>query len=129
MTAAYLFIDAESKKLSYSAAGHPPALLWERSSDTTRFINENGLMLGLFPDAEYQATELTWNQGDRFLLYTDGVTEAENSQEVPFGTERLEQLRFLDHGVPIHVAETPYDTIGVDTEEDLRRAEKLLTNY
>ena len=41
-------------------------------------------------------------------------------------TERLEQLRFLDNGVPIHVAETPFDTVGVDTEEDLRRVEKIL---
>jgi 3-deoxy-manno-octulosonate cytidylyltransferase (CMP-KDO synthetase) len=41
-------------------------------------------------------------------------------------TERLEQLRFLDNGTEIYVAETPYDTIGVDTEEDLERAEKLL---
>lgn len=40
--------------------------------------------------------------------------------------ERLEQLRFLDHGIDIHVAETPYDTVGVDTEEDLRRVEGLL---
>jgi 3-deoxy-manno-octulosonate cytidylyltransferase (CMP-KDO synthetase) len=37
--------------------------------------------------------------------------------------EKLEQLRFLEHGIPIHVAETPYDTIGVDTEEDLLRVE------
>ncbi|HZR29769.1 MAG TPA: 3-deoxy-manno-octulosonate cytidylyltransferase [Terriglobales bacterium] len=41
-------------------------------------------------------------------------------------TERLEQLRFLDNGIEIYVAETPYDTIGVDTEEDLHRAEKQL---
>jgi 3-deoxy-manno-octulosonate cytidylyltransferase (CMP-KDO synthetase) len=40
-------------------------------------------------------------------------------------SERLEQLRFLDHGVTIHVAETPYDTVGVDTEADLRRVEAL----
>jgi 3-deoxy-manno-octulosonate cytidylyltransferase (CMP-KDO synthetase) len=40
--------------------------------------------------------------------------------------ERLEQLRFLDHGVAIHVAETPFDTVGVDTEEDLRRVEGML---
>ncbi|MGB8889706.1 MAG: 3-deoxy-manno-octulosonate cytidylyltransferase [Candidatus Korobacteraceae bacterium] len=40
--------------------------------------------------------------------------------------ERLEQLRFLDHGLAIHVAETPYDTVGVDTEEDLRRVEGIL---
>ncbi|MGE5204221.1 MAG: 3-deoxy-manno-octulosonate cytidylyltransferase [Chlamydiota bacterium] len=42
-------------------------------------------------------------------------------------SERLEQLRFLENGIPIHVVETPFDTIGVDTAEDLRRAEELLT--
>jgi 3-deoxy-manno-octulosonate cytidylyltransferase (CMP-KDO synthetase) len=40
--------------------------------------------------------------------------------------ERLEQLRFLDHGVDIHAAETPFDTVGVDTEDDLRRVEQML---
>jgi 3-deoxy-manno-octulosonate cytidylyltransferase (CMP-KDO synthetase) len=41
-------------------------------------------------------------------------------------SERLEQLRFLENGISIHVAETPYDTVGVDTEEDLRRVEEIL---
>jgi len=41
-------------------------------------------------------------------------------------SERLEQLRFLDNGVSIYVAETPFDTVGVDTEEDLRRVEEIL---
>jgi 3-deoxy-manno-octulosonate cytidylyltransferase (CMP-KDO synthetase) len=41
-------------------------------------------------------------------------------------SERLEQLRFLENGVPIHVAETPFDTVGVDTEEDVRRVEEIL---
>jgi len=41
--------------------------------------------------------------------------------------ERLEQLRFLENGIPIHVGETPFDTVGVDTEDDLRRVESLLT--
>jgi 3-deoxy-manno-octulosonate cytidylyltransferase (CMP-KDO synthetase) len=40
--------------------------------------------------------------------------------------ERLEQLRFLDHGIEIHVAEMPFDTVGVDTEEDLQRVEAIL---
>jgi 3-deoxy-manno-octulosonate cytidylyltransferase (CMP-KDO synthetase) len=39
--------------------------------------------------------------------------------------ERLEQLRFLENGVAIHVAETLFETIGVDTEEDLRRVEQI----
>jgi 3-deoxy-manno-octulosonate cytidylyltransferase (CMP-KDO synthetase) len=40
--------------------------------------------------------------------------------------ERLEQLRFLDNGIDIYVAETPFNTVGVDTEEDLRRVEEVL---
>ena len=41
-------------------------------------------------------------------------------------SERLEQLRFLENGIAIYVAETPFDTIGVDTEEDLQRVEAVL---
>lgn len=41
--------------------------------------------------------------------------------------ERLEQLRFLENGVPIYVAETQYDSVGVDTEEDFVRVQKLLS--
>jgi 3-deoxy-manno-octulosonate cytidylyltransferase (CMP-KDO synthetase) len=41
--------------------------------------------------------------------------------------ERLEQLRFLENGIPIYAAESPYDSIGVDTEEDFARVQKLLT--
>jgi 3-deoxy-manno-octulosonate cytidylyltransferase (CMP-KDO synthetase) len=42
--------------------------------------------------------------------------------------ERLEQLRFLENGIDIYVTSTPFDTIGVDTEEDLRAAEQILRN-
>jgi 3-deoxy-manno-octulosonate cytidylyltransferase (CMP-KDO synthetase) len=41
--------------------------------------------------------------------------------------ERLEQLRFLENGISIHVGETPFDTVGVDTEEDLRRVTELVS--
>jgi len=40
--------------------------------------------------------------------------------------ERLEQLRLLENGVALYVAAAPHDTIGVDTEADLKRAEAIL---
>ena len=40
--------------------------------------------------------------------------------------ERLEQLRFLENGIAIHVGETPHDSVGVDTEEDLQRVAEIL---
>jgi 3-deoxy-manno-octulosonate cytidylyltransferase (CMP-KDO synthetase) len=54
---------------------------------------------------------------DKFVLWPESSLER---------SERLEQLRFLENGVPIYVAETPFDTVGVDTEEDARRVEEIM---
>lgn len=51
------------------------------------------------------------------------VREAESALEK---SERLEQLRFLENGIAIFVGETPYDSVGVDTEEDLQRVTEIL---
>src|SRR5437763_3250385 len=57
VTAAYLFIDLENCLLRYSAAGHPPLMLASRTSGAVREIEQNGLMLGLFPEATYSSLE------------------------------------------------------------------------
>jgi 3-deoxy-manno-octulosonate cytidylyltransferase (CMP-KDO synthetase) len=54
---------------------------------------------------------------DRFVRWPESSLER---------SERLEQLRFLENGVPIYVAETPFDTVGVDTEEDVLRVEAIM---
>jgi serine phosphatase RsbU (regulator of sigma subunit) len=88
VTAAYLFADLEKSILRYSAAGHPPLLLASRSQNGVREIEHNGLMLGMFPEASYSATEIPVHPGDRCLLCTDGVFEAKNSQQEEFGKSR-----------------------------------------
>jgi len=54
---------------------------------------------------------------DRFVRLPESLLER---------SERLEQLRFLENGIPIHVGNTSFDSVGVDTEEDLARVSEFL---
>jgi phosphoserine phosphatase RsbU/P len=90
VSAAYLWVDTERRKAVYSAAGHPPLLHWR--GDKLERIESNGLLLGVLAEAEYPVWEVTIQPGDRFLLYTDGVSEPENGSGEAFGENRLEQI-------------------------------------
>jgi sigma-B regulation protein RsbU (phosphoserine phosphatase) len=92
VTAAYLFVDLENSLLRYSAAGHPPLILATRTEGTVREVEQNGLMLGLFPEATYASMEIRIANGDRCLLYTDGVFEASNSAREEFGKARCKEF-------------------------------------
>jgi phosphoserine phosphatase RsbU/P len=91
-SAAYFWIDTEDKRGLYSAAGHPPLLCWRNTSGEMRRIESNGLLLGIKPDSEYPVCTVPVAPSDRFLLYTDGVTEPENAVGEAFGDRRLEQV-------------------------------------
>jgi 3-deoxy-manno-octulosonate cytidylyltransferase (CMP-KDO synthetase) len=54
---------------------------------------------------------------DRFVALPESALEK---------SERLEQLRFLENGIPNFVGQTPHDTVGVDTEEDLQRVRDVI---
>jgi serine phosphatase RsbU (regulator of sigma subunit) len=90
VTAAYALIDTEKRTLCYAGAGHPPLLLRDGSSGNVLRVLENGLFLGYFPVAAYSAIETPFREGDRLVLYTDGIPEAtgENNEE-QFGEARL----------------------------------------
>ena len=94
ITALIVLLDPASGALEYCNAGHNPALLL-RANGTHELFKSHGTPLALMPDRIYGAAQLTLLQGDQLLLYTDGITEADNGVEGADGTEEefgLERL-------------------------------------
>ncbi len=88
-TAVYLYLDAANKLGKYSAAAHPASLLWRRSRQTLETLGEAGLLLGVRSYEAYAESEFSFDKGDRILVYTDGLTEAENTAGQSFGEVAL----------------------------------------
>jgi sigma-B regulation protein RsbU (phosphoserine phosphatase) len=110
VTAAYVYLDAERGELCYAAAGHPPMLLLRQGKVSA--IEENGLLMGVFSSAPYTATKQALAQGDRLLLYTDGVIEAANRAEEEFGRERLGKLLASSAGMTVEeLADLIFSTV------------------
>ncbi len=87
VTAAYVHLDASAKEMRYSAAAHLPMLLLRKGEVIT--VEENGLMLAAFDFADYSTAVYPLLPGDRLVLYTDGIVEAEDAEEEQYGHERL----------------------------------------
>jgi phosphoserine phosphatase RsbU/P len=92
VSAAYLWIDSETRTARYSAAGHPPLLRWCAADRALTRIESNGLLFGMEANGGYPACNIALASGDRLLLYTDGFTEPENAAGEYFGDSKLEQV-------------------------------------
>ncbi len=97
VTACYGILNPRTRTFSIASAGHPYPLLFERSSGSARVcMIKSSLPLGVDENAEYSTSSIVLDGGDVLLLYTDGITDAFNSESEPFGRDRL--LRVLgDH--------------------------------
>lgn len=93
--------DLDGRALYFSRATIP----FDRNQTHPRYFKHQGLYA-------YRKPAL-----DQFVKLPESSLER---------SERLEQLRFLENGIPIFVGETPYDSVGVDTEEDLQRVVEAL---
>ncbi|MDQ6788022.1 MAG: SpoIIE family protein phosphatase [Acidobacteriota bacterium] len=88
VTAIYGILDATNKTFVYSNAGHNPPLLINPSGDY-KIIEYGDLPLGMFREMRYHQHFVRFDAGQILVLYTDGITEAANSAEEEYGTERL----------------------------------------
>lgn len=109
-TAFLAVLNVESGILRYVNAGHNPGLV-VRSSGETQWLASTGPPLGLLPVASFTDGEVRLEAGDTFIVYTDGITEAENPQEDEFGGERL-----LEVGVKHRDATLPDLAVAVERE-------------
>jgi phosphoserine phosphatase RsbU/P len=89
ITVFYGLLNPESMTFSYVNAGHNPPLLLRNGEAATWMAGVRGIALGVVPDVSIAATVLELRHGDLLVLYTDGVTEAFNEQQVDFGEEQL----------------------------------------
>ncbi|MFZ0734331.1 MAG: PP2C family protein-serine/threonine phosphatase [Candidatus Sulfotelmatobacter sp.] len=84
----YAIFDAESRTLVYENAGHNPGLLL-RANRPVEWLRGDGAVLGVIADWSYQDFTVQLQPGDKLLLSTDGITEAESPQLEEFGEQRL----------------------------------------
>ncbi len=81
-------LEPSTGKLRYINAGHNPPLIG-RNTGNVEQLSSGGLPLGLMAMAEYEVGEVTLNSGDVLVVYSDGVSEANNLAEEEFGLDRL----------------------------------------
>ena len=102
VTLFYAQLDGPSRQLRYVSAGHNPPFVLRRDGSHERLC-EGGVVLGVFANQKFKSDVTQLQSGDRLVLYTDGVTEASNSDDEEFGEERL--LRVLQESAASPAAE------------------------
>ena len=103
VTVLYAIYDPANGKLTYANGGHNSPLIVHPGGQAELLPLTDGVALGLVPDMEYQEGSVTLAPGDTVVLYTDGVSEAMNSEDEEFGNERL--LRIFAGGAPANSEE------------------------
>jgi PAS domain S-box-containing protein len=92
ITLFYLQYNITNQQLSFANAGHPPPLLLSPFQTVCRQLDAEGMILGVRKNVFYEQKTTTLSEGDLILLYTDGLTEAENPDGEFFGVERVSEL-------------------------------------
>ena len=96
ITITYLVLDREKKTLEFVRAGHCPTLIFNRSTGDANYHVGKGLGLGILRNNKFgdylETSKVSFSSGDIILLYTDGITEAMNSDREEFGEDKLKKF-------------------------------------
>jgi NarL family two-component system response regulator LiaR len=115
VTVFYGILDPISGTLTYCNAGHnPPYLLNAQNRDSVQVLGRTGVPLGVFEDMTWQQGAVQLVPGDVLVLYTDGITEAQDRQEMFFGKERLLKIAQANLG---HSAQGIHEALITEVHE------------
>ena len=99
VTLFFSMFDLETRMLHYCNAGHIPGLYWDDKSSSICELSEGGPIVGQFEGISFKQGSRALGHGDRLFLFTDGLTEATDSDGNLFGRERAEQVLSAEIGV------------------------------
>ncbi|MAT56623.1 MAG: serine/threonine protein phosphatase [Ignavibacteriae bacterium] len=85
-------IDLKTKEMEYTSGGHNPAYIVSEDGTITTLKDRHGMALGLFDVMPYTSSTYQMKQGDKFILYTDGVNEAMDKNGDIYDYERFENM-------------------------------------
>ena len=92
VTVFYGILDLETGRIDYTNAGHNPPYVLHADGTVETVPTAGNMALGAFEGLPYKSGELTLEKGDTLVMFTDGVTEAENDVHEQLGEARLEAL-------------------------------------
>lgn len=92
VTACYGRFDLEKQELTFVDCGHTKSVHYSARQDACRFLEGEGVPIGVIGDEVYREHTVRFEDGDVFLLYSDCVTETQDSSGEMFGDQRLADL-------------------------------------
>ncbi len=92
VTLFYAILDFKENTLTYVNAGHNPPILMKQGEHEFTLLKAEGVPVGVLEEMKLESRVVQLEQNETVFLYTDGVTEAVNSKEEEFGTERLDAI-------------------------------------
>jgi sigma-B regulation protein RsbU (phosphoserine phosphatase) len=99
VTLFYGLMDSTSRTFTYVNAGHNPPIHYSAADGTLSELGATGIAIGVLDDSKYTQDTVQMAQNDLLILYTDGITEAENARLEMFGLERLKEVILASHTV------------------------------
>ncbi|MHB0975737.1 MAG: SpoIIE family protein phosphatase [Candidatus Aquicultorales bacterium] len=123
ITAVYFDIDVRKGTVGYAVAGHPSPLLYSKRMDKVVRLGGRGMPLGALLEEFFSGMQATLSEGDKLVVFTDGLTEARRDSEL-FSEDRIIEAVYELKHLPVgelvdRLAEKAVDFSGGNLTDDL----------